>query len=258
MTESAEGSTPNSAPEPGAFSRLAGVLFSPGKTFASIGRKPGYDWLLPVAILIVMTVIGVSLINPKLDTDSAMKQTMRRIEERRPMTDAQREQTQKMLEKQYGFAKSGAIRFIAPIIVLIPIFFVPALYFGASKAMGAAAKYGTILAGYAFCQVPQLIKGVIGLIVALPRDSIDLNEVEHIVRSNVGSFLDAETTSKPLMALMNQVDLFEIWGVVIGSIMLARVSKLSKNAATITVVSIWVVYVIFKVGGAALGAAFGG
>jgi len=40
------------------------VLLSPGKTFASIGRKPGYDWLLPVAILIVMTVIGVSVVNP--------------------------------------------------------------------------------------------------------------------------------------------------------------------------------------------------
>jgi hypothetical protein len=60
------------------------------------------------------------------------------------------------------------------------------------------------------------------------------------------------------MALMNQVDLFEIWGVVIGSIMLARVTKLSKNAATITVVSVWVLYVILKVCGAALGAAFGG
>jgi hypothetical protein len=258
MTESTEGSSTPGVAEPGAFSRLVGVLFAPGKTFASIGRKPGYDWMLPVAILIVMTVVGVSVVNPKLDTDTAMKQTMQRIEARQPMTDAQREKTEKMVAKQYGFAKSRAVLFIAPFIVLIPLFLVPAFYLGVSKAMGAAAKYGTILAGYAFCQVPQIIKGAIGFIVAAPRDSIDLNEVEHIVRSNVGSFLDAETTSKPLMALMNQVDLFEIWGVVIGSIMLARVTKLSRNAATVTVVSIWLLWVLLKFCGAALGSAFGG
>jgi hypothetical protein len=142
--------------------------------------------------------------------------------------------------------------------VLIPLLFVPALYLGAAKAMGVAGKYGTILAGYGYCQAPQIVKAIIGLAVCVPRDSIDFNEIEHIVKSNVGSFLDPDTTSKPLMALMNSVDLFEIWGLVLGSIMLARTTKFSKNAATIAVVSLWLLWVLLKFGGAALGSAFGG
>jgi hypothetical protein len=244
-------------PEPGPLARVIGVFFSPAKTFESIARKPGKDWMLPVIILMALTLVGGALINPKLDTDTAVKDTMKRIEARRPMTDAEREKTQGMVERQFGFAK-GPLRFVGPLFVLIPLLFVPAVYLGASKAMGAAAKYGTILAGYAFCQVPQIVKAIIGIAVALPRDSIDFGEIEHIVRSNVGSFLDPETTSKPLMAVMNNVDLFEIWGVVLGSIMLARTTKLSKKAAMIIVVSLWLVLVLCKFGGAALGAAFGG
>lgn len=257
MSQATDAPSSSLGPEPGPLARVMGVFFSPAKTFESIARKPGMDWMLPVGILMLLTLVGGVLVNPKLDTDTAIKNTMKRIEARRPMTDAEKEKTEEMVGRQFGFAK-GPLRFIGPVFVLIPLLFVPAVYFGASKAMGAAGKYGTILAGYAYCQVPQIVKAIIGLAVAAPRDSIDFDEIEHIVKSNVGSFLDPETTSKPLMALMNSVDLFEIWGVVLGSIMLARTTKLSKNAATIAVVSLWLLWVLLKFCGAALGSAFGG
>lgn len=251
-------SAPTTGPEPGALARVFGVFFSPAKTFESIARKPGWDWLVPVVLLIGLTLVAGIYINPKLDTDTAIKDTMKRIEARGSLPDAQREQIQKSLEKQFGFVKSRWALIVGPLFVLIPLFFVSAVYLGAAKAMGAAARYGTILAGYAYCQLPQLVKGLIGVAVALPRDSIDLNDIDHLVKSNLGSFLDAEATAKPLMVLMNSVDLFEIWGVVLGSIMLSRTTKLSKNAAMIAVVSLWLLLVLVKVCGAAIGAAFGG
>jgi hypothetical protein len=254
MTEASASST---APEPGAIARTTGVLFSPGKTFESIGRKPGLDWLLPVVLMVLLALTAGLLINPKLDTDTALKDTMKRMEAR-GIPEAQRDKIRTRVENQYAAVKSGWLRFLGPVFILIPLFFVPAVYLGIAKAMGAAAKYGTIFAGYAFCQVPQILKGIIALAVGWTRDSIDLNEVEHLVKSNVGSFLDVETTGKPLMAILNSVDLFEIWGLLLGSMMLARTTKLSKNGATISVVSVWLLYVLFKVGGAALGAAFGG
>src|SRR5436190_12132477 len=88
--------------EPGALSRMAGVLFSPAKTFESIARKPGWDWVVPIGILILLTIVAAIYINPKLDTDTAIKDTMKRIEARGNMSDAQKERTQAMLEKQYG------------------------------------------------------------------------------------------------------------------------------------------------------------
>jgi hypothetical protein len=237
---------------------MTGVLFSPGKTFESVARKPGWDWLVPVVLMMALTLVAGILINPKLDTDAAIKDTMKRIEARGNIPEAQRKQIQERVEKQFNMVKSGWVRFLGPAFVLIPLLLVPLLYLGIAKAFGAAKTYLPLLAGYAYCQVPQLLKVLVALGVCYPRESIDLNDAERIVKSSVGAFLDAETTSKPLMTFMTSIDLFEIWGLVLGSMMVARSTRLSKNASTITVVSLWLVYVLFKVGGAALGAMFGG
>src|SRR5882762_8151981 len=116
MTQSSDGPVSGMGPEPGPLARVLGVFFSPAKTFESIARKPGTDWMIPVAILILLALVAGMLINPKLDTDTAVKDTMKRIEARRPMTDAQKESTQKMVERQFGFAK-GPLRFIGPLFV---------------------------------------------------------------------------------------------------------------------------------------------
>lgn len=255
MTES---TVPSSAPEMGAFARLTGVLFSPAKTFESVASKPGWDWLVPVALLFLLTCFAAFYINPKLDVEGAIKQTMKRIDARTDIPDAQKDQIRERVRGQFESAKSGNLRFLGPIFVLIPILVVPGIYFGAAKAFGAGKSFLPILAGYAYAQVPQVLKGIVGIGVALPRDSIDINEAERLVKSNIGAFMDAETTSRPLLTILTSVDLFEIWGLVLCSIMLARSTRMSKNAATATVVSLWVIWVLVKVGGAAIGAAFGG
>jgi hypothetical protein len=254
----AQGSVPSSGPEPGAFGRMAGVLFSPGKTFESIARKPGWDWMVPVVLLMAVALLSGILINPKLDTDTAVKETMKRIEARGNLSEAQQKQIRERVEKQFAAVKSGWARYLGPCLVAIPLIFVPLFYLGIAKAFGAAKTYLPLLAGYAYVQIPQLIKWVLAVAIAYPRESIDLNDAERLVKSSAGAFLDPSTASKALMAFLSSIDLFEMWGLVLGSIMMARCTRLSKNAATIAVVSLWLVWVLLKVGGAALGSMFGG
>jgi Yip1 domain len=245
-------------PEMGTVERLTGVFFSPGKTFESIGRKPGWDWLVPVAIMLCLVLFGAFMINPKLDVDGAVNQAMKKFDQRKDLNDAQRENIEKSFRGQYTFMTTGKGRYLAPVIVIIPLLLVPLFYHGIAAAFGAATRYGTVLAGYAWVQMVQVVKGLIGIAVTLPRDKIDILDAERIVKSSVGAFLNPETTPKALMALATNIDLFEIWGLVLGSIMLSRTTRLSKNAATMTVVGLWVVWVLVKVAGAALGSAVGG
>ena len=259
MSEVVGGNAPVPAgQEMGAFEKLVGVFLSPAKTFASVARKPGSDWLVPVALLVVLVLVASFTVNPKLDVDGAVQQTMKRIEQRQPLDDAKREQIEGAVRRQMGFMVSGPGRFLTPLVVLVPLFLVPLFYHGIAAAFGASTRYMTVVAGYAWVQMVQFVKGIIGIAVAAPRSTIDFNEAQNLVRSNLGAFLDAESTSKPLLAVATSVDLFEIWGLVLGSIMLSRTTRLSKNTATVAVVSLWVVWVLCKVAGAALGAAFGG
>jgi hypothetical protein len=259
MSEVAGGSAPVPAgQEMGTFERLVGVFFSPAKTFGSIARKPGVDWLVPVLLMVALVVVSAFTINPKLDVDSAVQQTIKKIEQRQQLDDAGRERVESAVRKQMSFMTTGPGRFIAPVVVLIPFFLVPLFYHGIAAAFGASTRYMTVVAGYAWVQLVQVVKFVIAIAVSIPRKTIDINDGQNLVRSNVGAFLNADTTSKPLMAVASSIDLFEIWGLVLTCIMLSRTTKLSKNAATITVVALWLVWVLVKVGGAALGAAFGG
>jgi len=259
MTETA--STPSAlapGPEMSTLERLTGVFFSPGKTFASIGRKPGWDWLVPVGIMLALIVTSVFLINPKLDTDEAVKQALQKIEQNPNIPSDQRAKIEERIRGNFETVKSPKALLFAVPFVLITLFFVPAVYHGVAAAMGGSTRYMTVVAGYVWAQLPQVLKGLLGFLVAIPRDRIDLKEAETIVKSSVGAFLDPQTTSAPLRACATQIDLFEIWGIVLGTIMLSRCTRLSKNAAAITVVSLWIVWTLLKVGGAALGAAFGG
>src|SRR5262245_10218665 len=80
MSETHEAPPQHMGPEPGALARVVGVFFSPEKTFASIARKPGWDWLVPVVLLMVASFIAQSVMLPKMDVDEAVKQQMKMVE----------------------------------------------------------------------------------------------------------------------------------------------------------------------------------
>jgi hypothetical protein len=80
MSGSAGTSTPPLGPEPGALARVFGVFMSPAKTFESIARKPGWDWLVPVVLLMVASFIAQSAMLPKMDVDEAVKTQMKFID----------------------------------------------------------------------------------------------------------------------------------------------------------------------------------
>ena len=67
MTTDTAGSAPlppaSVAPAKGSFERLAGVLFSPGETFADIARKPTV--LVPLLLLILLGYVSVFLMVPR-------------------------------------------------------------------------------------------------------------------------------------------------------------------------------------------------
>src|SRR4030095_4048735 len=77
----------------GVVQRLLGVFTSPSKTFEDIAARPGWDWLVPVALTIACFVVLQSLALPKIDTEQAYKDQMKLMSKfTANMNDAQREE----------------------------------------------------------------------------------------------------------------------------------------------------------------------
>jgi hypothetical protein len=72
-----------------------------------------------------------------------------------------------------------------------------------------------------------------------------------ILASNLGAFAP-ESMSPAARALLSSVDFFSLWTVCLMIIGYRIAAKVSATAATAVVLTLWVLYIAFKVGMAAL------
>ena len=220
MSGSQEPPIQSVGPELGVVGRIIGVFTSPGKTFESIARKPGWDWLAPVLLVMVGLFASQSATLPKIDVDEAVKAQMKMTDkmsqgklpaEKRAEIEAQMRQG---MEKQ----KSPVRRALNCLFIFIPVLLVPLIYHGLAASFGAKTRYLTVLSGYAYTQVIQIIPLLLTAVVAFPQEMLSAPDVQfaRVLKSNVGAFLDFDTTNKAILAIASSIDIFDIWAFIVG------------------------------------------
>jgi len=251
-----------SGPELGTLARLTGVFFSPAKTFESIARKPGWDWLVPVVLVMAAFFVSQSATVTKIDIDDAVKTQMKFVDKMAGgnLDEKKRaeivEQTRLGMEKQ----KSPVRRGLNTLFVFIPVLIVPLIYHGLAAAFGTKTKYLTVVAGYAYTQIIQVIPQLLTAVVAWPQETLNASDVQfaRVLKSNLGAFLDFDTTSKALLAVASSVDVFDIWAFFVGSIAVSKTTRFSPRGARYVVGGVWLAYILLKMAFGGLYSAFTG
>jgi hypothetical protein len=244
---------PPAGPEPGTLSRMLGVFFSPARTFESIARKPAF--LIPVAFILLWTVFAGFIISSHLDSQAIVEKAMKQQEKSagRELTADERARMTKGTE---FFVKLSPV--IGLCFVAIVLFLVPGIYHGLAAAWGKATRYTAVLSMYAHVQMIQVVKGVLLVLVTMSKGKVDAASMGTLLKSNIGSFLDPETSNAALRAILTNVDLFDLWSLILCVIGLSKVTKLTTKQAAFVVIGVWLAYVLVSAGFAAMGAAFGG
>jgi uncharacterized membrane protein (DUF106 family) len=153
-----EPSPASTAPTVGTFGRLTGVLFSPERTFAAIAARPGWDWLVPVLLIALATMLVQTVAFERIDVDEAVREQMRVVEKMAgAMSEADKEKIEERTREQFLKQQDPMRRALFLPLIFIPVLLVPALYRGAVAAFGKDGAYRTILSGYAWVQVPQVL-----------------------------------------------------------------------------------------------------
>jgi Yip1 domain len=233
------------------MARLTGVLFSPAKTFESIARKPGWDWLVPVVLVMAAFFVSQSATVTKIDVDDAVKTQMKFVDKmaKGQLPEEKRAEIEEQTRTSIVKGMSPVRRALNTLFVFIPVFFVPLVYFGITAAFGKKGKYLTIVAGYAYTQVIQIFPALLTAVVAWPQEKLDAMDVQfaRVLKSNVGAFLDFDTTSKAVLAVASSIDVFDIWVFVVGSIALSKTTRFSAKGARYVVGGVWLAYILLKV-----------
>lgn len=231
----------------GAFGRLIGALVNPRPTFEDIARKP--SWLLPLLLLIILSLAITAIFGQRVGWRAFMEKQLAQNSRVQQMTPDQREN---LINQQVKFAPIfgyvfGVIGF--PIIALI----VAAIFMGIFNATSSAAlDFKTSLGVITHSYMPFVIASLLGILILYlkPPDQIDL---QNLVASNAGTFLSSDAP-KWLLALCTSLDIFTFWvlGLMAFAYSAVRPKKIKFGSALTWIVGIWVVFVLVKVGFAAM------
>jgi hypothetical protein len=225
------------------FARLGGVYVSPGAAFKEIGRAPRLG--IPIVVLIVIGFLLGFFLSTHIDIEALLQQQQSTA------------QSQISLEQIAPVVK-GAIILVSGIGSILSALVIAAVVLLISKIVNAENRYGALLAVAVYSATAvTIVSGVLlALIVTLKGSGeLDPRNISSALSSSLGAILahlfGEDFLPKYLMKLLNYVEFFVIWRIVLLSIGCSAVSRKLKTST----IAAWLVglYAIIALIGAAVG-----
>jgi len=228
------------------FGRIVGVFFNPKETFTDIAQRP--SWLFPIIVLTVFSICVSVLMNQKIDWDSYIRTQAERNPRFEQLSE---EQKQGALGPQVKIAYyvTYAVGVLGPGIFALILTLV---YWGTFNGMaGAGLRFGQAYGIVAHASMPSAIASIL-ILVTLGLRPYGESTPENMLASSLFTFLPGDVP-RWLQSLGGSVELFWIWTMILYAMgfSAANPKKVSFAKGLTFVVSIWVVYVLVKVGLAA-------
>jgi hypothetical protein len=240
--------TPENAPavEPnagmGEISRLAGVFFEPGNTFADIARRPSF--LLPMLLMIVAGLASSYVISEKIGWERIIRHQQEASSRVQQLTPEQREQA-----VATGVKVASIFAYIGP-IVAVPLFSLieAGVLLGiVAGIMSAPVSFKQAFAVVCWSGITYIVTVILTIVVVFLKNPDEIN-IQNVLAFNPGAFMDPQTSSKFLYSLATSMDLLSFWAIFLMATGLkaAAGKKLSFGGALFSVVLPWGVYVLGK------------
>jgi hypothetical protein len=229
--------------EVGAAARIPGAIFSPGATFASIARRP--TWVLPLLLWTVISFVVTSLIIPKIDWEHVTRQALEKRNQK-VSEDAMPGIVER--SRKIGSTISWFFGFAGPALASL---FVALVIWGAFKAFGWDTTFRQSFGVTTHAFIPGVLGSVLLIPIVLKRETIDPEGIRDLLRSNLG-FLVERDTAKVAHSVLQSVDLFSIWTIVLLIIGFAAAAKIPKKSAAGVIIGLWVLLVLLRAGWAAI------
>lgn len=206
------------------------VYFSPAETFTSLDRKP--DWLVPMILLAVLTVISVFLIAPQMQDMQIQAMMDRGMSEDEAYT---------------AYETSAAfMKYLTPVFGVIGVFLVSLIIAGIffvvfNFMMGGESTYKKVLSVY--CYIAFGV-GLIGTIVRVPL-VMAKNSME--VQTSLAAFLSIDMKDQFIYKLLAKFDVFVVWELILFIIGFQIIYKFSRGKAATGVLALFGLYVVISI-----------
>ncbi len=233
---------PVAAPKKNVFQRIAGVLFAPAETFQEIARRP--DIVGPLLIIIVISFISTIILVQRMDFETMMREQM----------SAQGQQPDEQALR-IGTAFGKVMAYTSPLWGIIGFLVIAGVLLLAFRLFGGEGNFTQAFSVVLYAWVPMVIKSIVMGIVAFFQGTIDpATAAATLVKSNPAFLFDIKE-QPVLFSFVSSFDVFTIWTLFLVIIGFAALAKVSRTKAAVIVLSLWSIWIVIKLGLAAMGAA---
>ncbi|HEY0997765.1 MAG TPA: YIP1 family protein [Gemmatimonadaceae bacterium] len=223
---------PPAAPAPPAavWEDFVDIFTAPAAVFAR--RAKGSFW---VPTLVVAAVVGVVFV-----ANQGVLQPMLDAEFQRGAAAAMRNNpavTPEMMARMRSFGEKMAM-VMAFLGVPIAVFLIAGALWLTGKLFDALQAFHAALVVAAYAYVPKIVESVLMTIQGLVMDPASLDG-RYRMSLGPARFLDPDTASPVLLALVGRVDVITIWVTVLLAIGLSVTGKISRPKAAVAAAIVW-------------------
>jgi hypothetical protein len=229
--------------------RLAGVFFSPSKTFTDLRRNT--SWWAPFLIICILSTLYVYVVDQKIGFRKVVENVIQlqpkqaeKIDQLPPDRRENVMQQQTTVTKfiSYSIPLVGLLLYLAMSGILYATF-----KFGANAQMSFGALYALVV----YTRLPELLRVLLSGASILAGANIDSFNIQNPVAVNPGYFIGPDG-SAVLRALLTPIDLLTIWEIILLAIGVSCISNVKRGTAYAVIFGWFAFIVIARVGLATL------
>ncbi len=231
----AENLQTDSQPHLSPFQRVIYIFTNPTKTLATLRNNP--TWLLPLVLIMLMTVVfTVATKNLMIEYRKEIILNSDKIPEEQK--DLALERLENISDKAFYIQSIGG-GLVG--LVLVYLFAAGVFILVGNFILGGKATFKQIFALYVWGNMVSLIELPVKAGMALAKGSAQ-------VYTSLAVLMDPAKNKTILFQLLNAVDIFNIWRIILWAMGFAIIYRFSPKKSYIAVISIYVFYIILSIG----------
>lgn len=223
------------------LSLVIGVFMEPTKTFPILIEKK--LWMLfPICLIFLSTFFSTYTFYERVDREAFMTEQFRKSKFASQMSQ---EQMDKVIDDFKN--KSSLMQSImVPFFIFVWLILASVVYYFSFLALGGLNTFMQTLQIVFWAELTTFLAQVISIPVMLFKSPDQLLNSQEILLTNLGAIIGSENLSPVLFSLLSSLDIFIISNLILLTLGLAAVSKLSKGFSALLIFSLFAVKVILK------------
>jgi len=217
------------------------VFTEPTKTFPLLAEKK--LWILfPICLLFLSTFFSTFIFFERVDREAFMMEQFRKSKFTSQMSQEQIDKAISDFKGKSSFLQS----IMVPFFIIIWLVLASLVYYLSFLALGGLNTFMQTMLVVFWAELTTFLAQAISIPIMLFKAPDELLNPQEILLTNLGAIIGSEKLSPALFSLLSSLDVFAILNLVLITLGLASVSKLSKGFSALIVFSLYAAKIALK------------